>query len=164
MVSHVCLSHGAHTTTKVRFIKTLKIQIAWNMIGAVFAAAAPGVPSWSTGFQDGNNMGGLIAAILAPAGGFGKFLLVLIAVSTSAACPPSIYSFGEYSLLDAVFNKHIILQKKIKIKIFNYRFRHFMVVLNLLSYFPLLANSFMAITPFFARVPRYVYTVASTAM
>ena len=68
------------------------------MIGAAFAAAAPGVPSWSTGFKDGNDMGGLIAAVLAPAGGFGKFLLVLIAVSTSSTCAPVIYSFGEYSL------------------------------------------------------------------
>ena len=47
----------------------------------------------------GNNMGRLIAAVLAPAGGFGKFLLVLIALSTSAACAPSIYSFGEYSFI-----------------------------------------------------------------
>ena len=69
------------------------------MIGAAFAAAAPGVPSWSTGFKNGSDMGGLIAAVLAPAGGFGKFLLVLIAVSTSSACAPSIYSFGEYSLI-----------------------------------------------------------------
>jgi hypothetical protein len=69
------------------------------MIGAAFAAAAPGVPSWSTGFKDGNDMGGLIAAVLAPAGGFGKFLLVLIAMSTSSACAPSIYSFGECSLI-----------------------------------------------------------------
>jgi hypothetical protein len=71
--------------------------MAWNMIGAAFAAAAPGVPSWSTGFQDGNDMGGLIAAILAPAGGFGKFILVLIAVSVSSACALAIYSIGEYS-------------------------------------------------------------------
>jgi hypothetical protein len=76
-----------------------KLQLAWNMIGAAFAAAAPGVPSWSTGFQNGNDMGGLIAAVLAPAGGFGKFLLVLIAVSTSSACIPTIYSFGEYNLI-----------------------------------------------------------------
>ena len=76
------------------------MQLTWNMIGAGIAAAAPGVSSWSTGFQDGNDMGGLIAAVLAPAGGFGKFLLVLMAVSTSAACAPTLYSFGEYSLLD----------------------------------------------------------------
>ena len=69
------------------------------MIGAAFAAAAPGVPSWSAGYQDGNDMGGLIAAILAPAGGFGKFLLVLIAISVSSACALSIYSIGEFSLI-----------------------------------------------------------------
>ena len=69
--------------------------MAWNMIGAAFAAAAPGIPSWSIGYQDGNDMGGLLAAILEPAGGFGKFLLVLIAVSVSSACALSIYSIGE---------------------------------------------------------------------
>ena len=69
------------------------------MIGAAFAAAAPGVPSWAAGFKGGNDMGGLIAAVLAPAGGFGKFLLVLIAASTSSACAPTIYSFGEYGFL-----------------------------------------------------------------
>ena len=71
------------------------------MIGAAFAAAAPSVPSWSTGFKDGNDMGGLIAAVLAPAGGFGKFLLVLMAVSTSSTCAPTIYSFGEFHLLES---------------------------------------------------------------
>ena len=65
------------------------------MIGAAFAAAAPGIPLWSTGFQDGNDMGGLIAASLAPAGGFGKFLLVVLAVSTSSACAPNLYGFCE---------------------------------------------------------------------
>lgn len=65
------------------------------MFGAALAAAAPGVPSWSTGFEDGSNVGGLLAAVLAPTGGFGKFLLVLIAISTSSACVPTIYTFGE---------------------------------------------------------------------
>ena len=65
------------------------------MIGAAFAAAAPGVPLWSVGFKDGKDMGGLIAAVLAPAGGFGKFLLVLIVVSTASASAPAMYSFSE---------------------------------------------------------------------
>jgi len=65
------------------------------MIGATFAAAAPGIPSWLTGFQASSNVGGLLAAVLAPAGGFGKFLMVLIALSTSSACAPTIYTFGE---------------------------------------------------------------------
>ena len=77
-------------------------------MGAAFAAAAPGVPSWSIGYQDGNDMGGLIAAVLAPAGGFGKFLLVLIALSTSSACAPTIYSFGEYSLIRRCKRGHLV--------------------------------------------------------
>ena len=84
----------ASRTEQVYFINKI-LQTTWNMIGAAFAAAAPGIPSWSTGFQEGNNPGGLLAAALAPAGGFGKFLLVLLAVSTSAACTPTLYSFGE---------------------------------------------------------------------
>ena len=69
------------------------------MTGAAFAAAVPGVPSWTAGFQEGNGVGGVIAAALSPAGGFGKFLLVVLAVSTSSACAPTLYSFGEYSLI-----------------------------------------------------------------
>ncbi|KAF8156873.1 cytosine-purine permease [Crassisporium funariophilum] len=94
-------------------------SITWHMVGAAFASAAPGIPSWSTGFQEGNSVGGLLSAVLAPAGGFGKFVLVLIALSTSSACAPTMYTFG---------------------------------------------NSFMAIAPFFARVPRYVFTVVSEAI
>jgi len=115
--------HDAEASTMKIFIYSylgfLLPMIAWNMVGAGFAAAAPGIPSWSSGFQEGNNMGGLLAAVLAPAGGFGKFLLVLLALSTSSACAPTMYTFG---------------------------------------------NSFMAITPFFARVPRYVFTIVSTAI
>ncbi|KDR68333.1 hypothetical protein GALMADRAFT_256960 [Galerina marginata CBS 339.88] len=94
-------------------------SISWHMLGAAFAAAAPGIPSWQSGFEEGNNVGGLLAAVLAPAGGFGKFLLVLIALSTSCACAPTMYTFGM---------------------------------------------SFMAITPFFARVPRYVFAIISEAI
>ena len=112
------------------------------MIGAVFAAAAPGIPSWSTGFQEGNNVGGLLAAVLAPAGGFGKFLLVLLALSTSSACAPTIYTFGKSNAASETFYYHS----------------------TLIVPFHLVGNSFMAIAPFFARVPRYVFTVVSTAM
>ena len=109
------------------------------MIGAGIAAAAPGVPSWSTGFQDGSNLGGLIAAVLAPAGGFGKFLLVLMAVSISSTSALIIYSFGEYYSL---FNMNYAVQewfspKRYPSKLFlincfsfNHRFRHFIIVLS----------------------------------
>jgi fumarate reductase subunit D len=38
------------------------------------------MPEWQTGY-DLNGAGGLISAILAPVGGFGQFLLVLLALS-----------------------------------------------------------------------------------
>ena len=74
---------------------------------------------WATGFQNGNNVGGLIEAVLSPAGGFGKFLTVLVALSIPSACAPTMYTFG---------------------------------------------SSFMTIGTFFAKVPRYVYTLVSEAM
>ncbi|KAF9057204.1 hypothetical protein BJ165DRAFT_1411590 [Panaeolus papilionaceus] len=94
-------------------------SIAWHMIGAAFAAAAPGIPSWQSGFEDGNNVGGLLAAALSPTKGFGKFLMVLIALSTSCACAPTMYTFGI---------------------------------------------SFMAMGPFFRKVPRYVFAIISEAI
>lgn len=64
------------------------------MLGASFAAVAPAVPSWNSAFGNGGNVGGLISAILAPTGGFGKFLVVLVALSVPSACAPTMYTFG----------------------------------------------------------------------
>jgi purine-cytosine permease-like protein len=64
------------------------------VLGAAFAAVAPTVPSWKSGFSNGNNVGGLVAAILSPTGVFGKFLVVLLALSMASACVPSMYTFG----------------------------------------------------------------------
>ncbi|EMD34672.1 hypothetical protein CERSUDRAFT_97258 [Gelatoporia subvermispora B] len=94
-------------------------SIIGHMLGAAFAASAPSVPAWNAGFDAGNNVGGLVEAVLAPAGKFGKFLTVLVALSTPSACAPTMYTFG---------------------------------------------SSFMAITPYAARVPRYVYTIISEAI
>ncbi|KAF7374098.1 hypothetical protein MSAN_00290900 [Mycena sanguinolenta] len=64
------------------------------IIGAAFAAAAPNVPSWAAGFDNGNDIGGLVSAVLAPAGGFGRFLIVLMALGTSAPNATNMYTFG----------------------------------------------------------------------
>jgi len=69
-------------------------SITGHMLGAAFAAAAPGISSWETGFDNGENVGGLIAAILSPVGGFGKFLIVIIALSVPSACAPTMYTFA----------------------------------------------------------------------
>ncbi|KAF9527465.1 permease for cytosine/purines, uracil, thiamine, allantoin-domain-containing protein [Crepidotus variabilis] len=69
-------------------------SLAWHLLGAAIAIAAPGVPSWSAGFDESTNIGGLLAAVIAPAGGFGVFLLVFTALGTVCACAPSMYTIG----------------------------------------------------------------------
>jgi purine-cytosine permease-like protein len=49
------------------------------------------VPDWEAGYTDGN-VGGLLNAMLSPAGGFGKVLVVLLSLSVTAANAPTIYS------------------------------------------------------------------------
>ena len=63
-----------------------------QLLGASFAAAAIYVPSWRTGMGNGNNIGGLIAAVLEPAGDFGKCLLVLQALTAPSQCAPTMYT------------------------------------------------------------------------
>lgn len=89
------------------------------MLGAAFAATAVYVPEWETGLGDGNDVGGLVAAILSPTGGFGKFMLVLLSLTAPSACAPTMYT---------------------------------------------VCTSFMTIHRKFARVPRFVVAVVSTAM
>ena len=68
---------------------------------------------------NGNDVGGLVGAILAPVGGFGKFLLVLLALSTPSACAPTLYT---------------------------------------------VCTSFMTISSVFAKIPRAIIAIVSTAM
>ncbi|EIW74322.1 hypothetical protein CONPUDRAFT_132980 [Coniophora puteana RWD-64-598 SS2] len=69
-------------------------SLTCHMIGAAFAAAAPSVPSWNTGFDDASDLGGLIYAVLLRAGGWGKFLTVVNALSVPALTAPTMYTFG----------------------------------------------------------------------
>ncbi|KAH9934224.1 uncharacterized protein B0H18DRAFT_980091 [Fomitopsis serialis] len=63
-----------------------------QLIGASLAATAVYMPSWRAGLGNGNNIGGLIAAVLEPAGGFGKFLLVPLSLTAPSQCAPSMYT------------------------------------------------------------------------
>ncbi|KAH7918074.1 cytosine-purine permease [Leucogyrophana mollusca] len=65
-----------------------------QILGAAFAAAAPSVPTWSAGFDNSSSVGGLVFAVLQPAGNFGKFLTAMVALSIPSACAPTMYSFG----------------------------------------------------------------------
>lgn len=56
-------------------------------------AATVNNPDWLAAYNDGS-VGGLIGAVLAPAHGFGKFCLVLLAFSIVANNIPNNYSLG----------------------------------------------------------------------
>ncbi|KAJ3982110.1 cytosine-purine permease [Lentinula detonsa] len=90
-----------------------------HVIGAAFASAAPAIPSWETGLGDGEDFGRFLVAILDPIGNFGKFLVVLGALTVTAPCAITMYSFGV---------------------------------------------SLMSISPVFAKVPRYIYSLICTAI
>ncbi|QRV86294.1 Permease for cytosine/purines, uracil, thiamine, allantoin [Ceratobasidium sp. AG-Ba] len=70
-------------------VPTVTVQL----IGAAFAAALPSNPGWAAGY-DANGPGGLIDAVLSPAGRFGKFLTVLLGLSVIANMAPTLYSFS----------------------------------------------------------------------
>ncbi len=89
------------------------------MLGAAISAAAVSVPSWQAGLGDGDDVGGLVAAVLAPTGRFGKFLLVMLSLTVPSACAPTMYTA---------------------------------------------CTSFMTIHRAFARLPRFVVAVVSTAV
>lgn len=90
-----------------------------HLMGAAFTAAAFYVPAWKAGLGNGNDVGGLVAAILSGTGGFGKFLLVAMALTSPSASAPTIYS---------------------------------------------VCTSFMTMSAQFARVPRFIYAIISTAV
>lgn len=90
-----------------------------HLLGAAFTATAYYVPTWQAGLGNGNDIGGLIAAILEPAGGFGKFLLVALALTAPSQCAPAMYT---------------------------------------------VCTSFMTVSSVFARIPRFLLAIVSTAM
>ncbi|THU76056.1 NCS cytosine-purine permease [Dendrothele bispora CBS 962.96] len=62
-------------------------------LGAAVASAAPLVPAWEQG-SDSGDVGGLLAAMLSPAGNFGKFLTVLLSLSVAGDIAASFYSIS----------------------------------------------------------------------
>ena len=76
------------------------------MIGAVYTVASNYVPAWDAGFDNGNDVGGLVAAVLAPTGGFGKFLLVLLALTTPSAIAPTMYTVcTSFMTIASIFSR-----------------------------------------------------------
>lgn len=61
------------------------------ILGAAIGGAVPNVPSWDAAYQD-LGIGGVMYEMLTPAGGFGAFVLVLLALSVIPNIAISMYS------------------------------------------------------------------------
>ncbi|CAK7216718.1 hypothetical protein SCUCBS95973_002901 [Sporothrix curviconia] len=66
-------------------------SILLMILGAAIGGAVPNIAAWSAA-NDADAVGGILVAMLAPAGGFGKFVAVLLALSVVAQISPGFYS------------------------------------------------------------------------
>jgi purine-cytosine permease-like protein len=69
------------------FLPTVFLMV----LGAAIGGAVMNVPSWEAGYNS-TAAGGVLAAMLEPAGGFGKFLVVLIALAILGNLTATMYS------------------------------------------------------------------------
>ncbi|KAJ8077535.1 hypothetical protein PM082_001966 [Marasmius tenuissimus] len=98
----MCADYGIYHRSDISALKVflytyfgvLLSTFPGHIIGAALAAAAPAVPSWSAGLEDGKSFGSFIAAVLEPVGGFGKFLVVVATLTLPAQSAVTMYSFG----------------------------------------------------------------------
>jgi NCS1 nucleoside transporter family len=60
-------------------------------LGAAMGGAVPNIPSWQAGY-DTNSASGVLAAMLHPAGGFGRFVTVVLAFSMLGNLSATMYS------------------------------------------------------------------------
>nr|XP_036588385.1 purine-cytosine permease fcy22 [Colletotrichum truncatum]KAF6799758.1 purine-cytosine permease fcy22 [Colletotrichum truncatum] len=88
--------HNPNKTTKLKIFSYIYLGI-WTpsvpllILGAAIGGALNNVPEWKAGW-DAYGIGGVMAAMLAPAGGFGKFLLVVLALTVIGNIATSMYS------------------------------------------------------------------------
>ncbi|KAI5463340.1 hypothetical protein BGZ63DRAFT_412965 [Mariannaea sp. PMI_226] len=75
------------------------------ILGAAIGGAVPNVDSWQTAW-DSYGIGGVLAEMLRPAGGFGKFILVILGLSVIGNTVMSNYSVGlNLQMLIPIFAK-----------------------------------------------------------
>ncbi|ELU44211.1 cytosine-purine permease [Rhizoctonia solani AG-1 IA] len=96
-------------------------NVICEMVGAAFAVSmhAPGNEAWLDGYKV-NNVGGLLDEVMRPAGGFGKFCIVLLALSCIAASSRSMH----VQLLRKLPMHHAMLCSYPSIHLFDCRHRH----------------------------------------
>ena len=63
------------------------------ILGAAIGGAVPNVPTWSAAYEK-DSVGGVLAEMLTPADGFGKFIVVILALSVVGNIAVSMYSIS----------------------------------------------------------------------
>ncbi|KAI0400925.1 permease for cytosine/purines, uracil, thiamine, allantoin-domain-containing protein [Xylaria palmicola] len=66
-------------------------NIPLMVLGAAIGGALTNVPAWDRGFE-ANSVGGVLAAMLSPAGGFGKFVVVVLSLTLLGNIAATMYS------------------------------------------------------------------------
>ncbi|ORX94820.1 permease for cytosine/purines, uracil, thiamine, allantoin-domain-containing protein [Clohesyomyces aquaticus] len=61
------------------------------ILGAAIGGATPNIPSWTAGYES-NSASGILAAMMHPAGGFGRFVTVILAFSMLGNLSATMYS------------------------------------------------------------------------
>ncbi|RYO98455.1 hypothetical protein DL763_002191 [Monosporascus cannonballus] len=62
-------------------------------LGAAIGGAVSSVPEWAAGYE-GHTVGGVLGAVLEPAGGFGKFVLVILSLTLLGNVSATMYSIS----------------------------------------------------------------------
>ncbi|EXJ93804.1 NCS1 family nucleobase:cation symporter-1 [Capronia coronata CBS 617.96] len=86
--------HPSVTTARIfwySYAGLLVPSIPLMILGAAIGGAVPNVPSWSEGY-DKYSAGGVLEAMLMPAGGFGKFVAVILSFSLLGNIAAAVYS------------------------------------------------------------------------
>jgi purine-cytosine permease-like protein len=73
------------------YLGTVVPTVPLMVLGAAISGAIPSIPEWETGYND-NLVGGVLAAMLSSAGGFGKFVVVVLALTLLGNIAGTMYS------------------------------------------------------------------------
>ncbi|SPQ19937.1 a2d298bd-126c-408d-9260-45bf0d9d1fd3 [Thermothielavioides terrestris] len=95
-VSDYSIYHNPRGVSKLKiflyiYAGLLLPSVPLLILGAAIGGAVPNVPAWKAAYA-ATGIGGVMAEMLAPAGGFGKFVLVMLALSVIGNIAISMYS------------------------------------------------------------------------
>ncbi|KAI9373903.1 permease for cytosine/purines, uracil, thiamine, allantoin-domain-containing protein [Aspergillus egyptiacus] len=111
-------------------------------LGAAIGSTTPSIPSWLTGYST-YGVGGVLDAMLQPAGGFGKFVSVLLSFSLLGNLAASMYSIS--------LNFQLLLPFLVRIPRF---------VFSILYTAVLIPVSIAAAKSFFINLENFLYVIA----